>query len=188
VRKPRLRTIIILIILPFLIFGAWSIVIDGHFQPWQNLPTPPAHFSEIFASGGATVCAKTGNGETYRCTDLIGQCWVRDKITEWCINQGGVPSSVNMPCDFSLPEFSFLTNSPKNIVDCIQSIAWDADATERHTYTLQQDGTVSEWSHVINNILRCLVCLFIVGLIALAAIVFRVMTRHRKKNVGKDAM
>src|SRR6266508_1538141 len=51
------------------------------------------------------------------------------------------------PCDESSAEFSFLSNTPKEIVDCIQRLDRAADANTRTVYVTNKDGEVWMWSY-----------------------------------------
>lgn len=51
------------------------------------------------------------------------------------------------PCDQSSAEFSFLSNPPKEIVDCIQRIDRAADANTRTVYVTNKGGEVWMWSY-----------------------------------------
>jgi hypothetical protein len=50
-------------------------------------------------------------------------------------------------CNESSSEFSFLNNTPKEIIDCIQRIDRAADATDRTVYVKNEDGEVWMWSY-----------------------------------------
>jgi hypothetical protein len=51
------------------------------------------------------------------------------------------------PCDESSTEFSFLSNTPKEIVGCIQRIDRAADATTRTVYVTNGDREIWMWSY-----------------------------------------
>ena len=52
------------------------------------------------------------------------------------------------PCDHSSAEFSFLSNAPKEMVDCIQRIDRSADANTRTVYVINKDREAWKWSYV----------------------------------------
>ena len=62
---------------------------------------------------------------------------------------GIVPDEYGNPqvCDFSLPEFSFLSNHPKEIAECIQQINMEAEANTRTVYVIDSNGEVWRWSY-----------------------------------------
>ena len=53
----------------------------------------------------------------------------------------------NPPCDDSSPEFSFISNSPKNIVDCAQNIVWYPEGNYRSVYVIDGEGNYWGWFH-----------------------------------------
>lgn len=50
------------------------------------------------------------------------------------------------PCDESSSEFSFPSNAPKEMVDCVQRIDRAADAKTRTVYATNKDGEAWTWS------------------------------------------
>jgi len=51
------------------------------------------------------------------------------------------------PCDYSSPEFSFLSNSPDDVADCAQYIIWYPEGSDRNVYVLDSEGNLWVWSH-----------------------------------------
>src|SRR5215212_1086660 len=51
-------------------------------------------------------------------------------------------------CNLSSSEFSFLSNTPKNIAGCVEHIDRAADATARIVYILDESGEVWRWTYV----------------------------------------
>ena len=64
-------------------------------------------------------------------------------------SSGIVPDEYGNPqtCDLSSPEFSFLSNSPKNILSCAQRIDMAADANTRTVYVIDNKSEVWTWSY-----------------------------------------
>jgi hypothetical protein len=50
-------------------------------------------------------------------------------------------------CDRSSPEFSFLSNTPNEIANCVQRIDRAADANFRTVYVIDESGEVWTWSY-----------------------------------------
>jgi hypothetical protein len=59
------------------------------------------------------------------------------------------PVKITKPCDYLSPEFSILSNSPQNIVDCIQRSEIYPDGYGRFVFVLDNNGSVWEWAHVV---------------------------------------
>ena len=55
------------------------------------------------------------------------------------------PDRITSTCDFSTPEFSFLTDPPKDITDCVQELRVYADGDVRVTYVIDSGGGIWEW-------------------------------------------
>lgn len=51
------------------------------------------------------------------------------------------------PCDYSAPEFSFLSNAPKNIVKCAVYMIWYPEGYDRTVYILDSNNNYWVWSH-----------------------------------------
>ncbi len=69
------------------------------------------------------------------------------------------PARITSPCDFSRPEFSPVTNPPKEIVDCVQRLDVYADGDVRVTYVIDGDGRVWKWvlSHSLGSVAVALI-------------------------------
>ena len=80
----------------------------------------------------------------------------------------------NPSCDYSSPEFSFISNSPRNIVDCAQNIMRYAEGNYRDVYVLDNEGNYWIWSHMSDMNLIALFCVSIFG--SLVGIVIGVIT------------
>lgn len=52
---------------------------------------------------------------------------------------------ITKPCNFSTPEFSFVSNYPKDIVDCVQKIVREADVYTKSAYAKDSKGIIWEW-------------------------------------------
>jgi hypothetical protein len=77
------------------------------------------------------------------------------------------PTKITKPCDYSMPEFSWFSNSPKNIVDCVQKSEIFADGYLRFTSALDNKAIVWEWKHMktANESIRQMICFPSAGLI-----------------------
>jgi hypothetical protein len=119
----------------------------GYFVQWLKLPPPPARVSEILnivgANGAYGVSIKTIDGKIYVCNYSYEECWVSDQVPS---NFRGSPSTVK-PCNYSRPEFFFVTNPPQDSVDCIQGSVGQADGGVILAYEIDKNGEVWEWSH-----------------------------------------
>ncbi len=180
----RIHPVVIFVAVIPLAWFTWLLIVTGHFTQWRSLPTPPAQIKEFLTSRGASICAKTVEGEIYHCTDLPGECWIHDTTTEYCYASLW-PAQVDKPCNFSLAEFSFFTNVPNNIVDCIQTRSGDAGAISRYTYVLTRDGKVWGWDFVDSIANYCLAGLFVLGFSVGGVVIFVTVLRHSKGNVRK---
>jgi len=50
-------------------------------------------------------------------------------------------------CDYSSPEFSFLSNTPEDIEDCVQRLDMAADANTRTVYVVDNHGEIWMWRY-----------------------------------------
>ena len=94
------------------------------------------------------------------------------------------PVKITKPCDFSSPEFSLLSNSPKNIVDCIQRSEVYPDGYGRFASVLDSDGNVWEWAHVVtaSDSLSSMICLPSLGLLIGVVIALLAKRQNGIKN------
>ena len=62
---------------------------------------------------------------------------------------GTIPDEFGNPkdCDYSFPEFTFPSNHPKIIENCVQRIDRAADAYTRTVYIIDGKGEFWTWSH-----------------------------------------
>jgi hypothetical protein len=58
------------------------------------------------------------------------------------------PIKIIKPCDYSFPEFSILSNSPQNMVDCVQRSEMYPDGYGRFASVLDGDGNVWQWTYI----------------------------------------
>jgi len=84
------------------------------------------------------------------------------------------PVKITKPCDYSSPEFSILSNSPQNTVDCVQRYEIYSDGYGRFASVLDNNGNVWEWAHVVTayDSLSTGVCLPSLGLFVGVVIAF----------------
>ncbi len=125
-----MRNLIVVTILIFsgLVLGriVWQASEEHYFDRWMRLPTPTFQVADLITAPSGSIYVKATDGETYRC--LIGrdECWGREPLPKqfsWDVN-------VVTPCNYTSPEFSFITNSPRNVDDCMQVETRYADGYE----------------------------------------------------------
>jgi hypothetical protein len=136
---------IILLALAGLILGfvAYPIVSSGYFVRWEELPPPPQKASEIVPVGDTSFYIKTSDGTIYYKNKWYHEIWVIEKdIPDPCTF-----CEITTPCDFSSPQFSFLTNHPKNVNTCFQVHTYDSPETVTN-YAIAIDGDNNYWEWV----------------------------------------
>jgi len=115
------------------------ILVDGgYFERWKQVSPPPPNIVRYFSVSEAQ---------------------------EQSMSKGIV--KVTRPCDYSAPEFSLLSNSPKRIVDCFQESIEYAGTYYQNTSVLDSDGNVWDW-HLFRiglDYLGSLICLPGLGLL-----------------------
>ena len=67
-------------------------------------------------------------------------------------SNSATPVEIQEPCDFSSTEFSFISNPPRGIEDCIQVEVNYIDGYIRHTFVLDGDGRVWQWRQARSGI------------------------------------
>jgi hypothetical protein len=92
-------------------------------------------------------------------------------------HQGGL--IITNPCDYSKPEFSIISNSPKNIVKCVQLTFLYPEGESRDTYVLDENGIIWGWSHLIYINLGLLICCPLIGL--LVGVIISIFTKKPKQ-------
>ena len=95
------------------------------------------------------------------------------------------PVEITNPCSYSEPEFSILSNSPKNIVNCVQIKNNYAEGYSRETYARDSNGNIWEWSYLSYFGLNALVCYPSYGLIIGLAIA---ITTKEPMQIRKEAL
>ena len=150
---------------------------EGYFIQWQELADAPVNFVSFKASRESSLYITISNEAI-----LI---W---KLDHW-EEVGEIPSDINehwniiVPCDRKPPQFSFLTNAPQNIVDCIQDEGVYAEFYNKHVYALDEEGVIWEW-HLLNHafvvLVDFLISVFISGIVGL--IIGIALTKLRKRN------
>jgi hypothetical protein len=141
-----MRNLIVVTILIFfgLVLGriVWQASEEHYFDRWVRLPTPTFQVADLITAPSGSIYVKATDGETYRC--LIGrdECWGREPLPKqfsWDVN-------VVTPCNYTSPEFSFITNSPRNVDDCMHVETRYADGYELSDYILTRDGEIWVWT------------------------------------------
>jgi hypothetical protein len=144
---------------------------SGYFEGWDKLPTAPTGAVELFNDKRGSLYVRTSSREVYRYTwGTEDEDWVKDEPSQ---NSNEVDYvKVTKPCDFSSPELGRF-KSTANTIDCTQTYKPEPEGFVRHTYVLDQDGTVWHWHHsaaAYGGIIEVLACTAvsggIVGLVA----------------------
>ena len=105
----------------FLSIGCLTILASGGFTSWRNLSIGIEEDDYDYFS--SILLAENGQ-----------------RLSEY--------SSIEEPCDYSLPEFYLIAFPPKNIADC----AHLNGILSRTTYVRDTDGNLWEWSNPFTNI------------------------------------
>src|SRR5689334_9257850 len=75
-----------------------------------------------------------------------------DDIAEYFSGTNNQDSStedrITNQCDYSFPEFSFISNHPTKIVDCAQITTLYPEAIGRKTLVRDANGAIWEWSYI----------------------------------------
>lgn len=79
-------------------------------------------------------------------------------------------AKIKKPCDYSQPEFSFLSNSPKNITDCVHFTEMYAEGVKKYTFVRDSKGNIWEWSFLYILNWNSLICFPAIGLFGGASI------------------
>jgi hypothetical protein len=87
---------------------------------------------------------------------------------------------ITNPCDFSKPEFSILSNYPKNISKCVQLTMLYAEGEERDTFILDENGAIWEWSFLIYVDLVAMIIWPCMGL--LIGVLIAIYTKRSKQG------
>jgi hypothetical protein len=98
-------------------------------------------------------------------------------------HQGGL--IITNPCDYSKPEFSFISNFPKNISKCVQVTTLYPEGESRNTYVYDRNGTVWEWSYLVYVDLGAMICWPFIGL--LIGVLIAIITRKPKQTKAFSA-
>jgi hypothetical protein len=154
-----------------------SIRSEGYFIKWKNLTNVPTNFLKFEASRESALFVTTSD----------------DKFLAWGSDHWeeveGIPSDISdhwniiAPCERKPPQFSFLTNAPQNVIDCIQDEGVYAEFYNKHVYALDEEGVIWEW-HLLNHgfsvLANLLVSIFIFGIAGLliSIILIRIWKRY----------
>ncbi|HSJ58546.1 MAG TPA: hypothetical protein VLC95_15295 [Anaerolineae bacterium] len=141
-----MRYVALFVILGLLLgIGFGSASNAGYFERWEETEPAPAPIEELVISGQGSVFARTTTGETYSCALWRDECWFPAEIPSF--DDDPYPTTVTKPCNLDTPAFFPLTNPPSDIVDCTQDYTMYADGWMEHSYVLDAQGLVWEWSH-----------------------------------------
>jgi hypothetical protein len=157
----------------------WRAINAGYFQQWHKLLPASVEFKELAMAGSGDVYANAVDGKTYRCSSWKNECWILDQAPTGIHFVG----EVTKPCDFSLPEFSFLANPPINSVSCIQARTDYGDGFSKYAYVLDRSSDVWEWSHPVSAYSSYFMMFALPGAGLLLGLVISILSlRHRGKN------
>jgi hypothetical protein len=176
----------ILTIIAFSIFGLvlglglgrWSA--SGYSPSWKKLPPPPGRIIDLLPAGDHLFNIRTQDDRVYRFEAGTNKNWIEETPHP----NSSVSVEVRDPCDFSSPEFSFLSNPPRGIEDCVQVDVIYIDGDIRYAFVLDGNGYVWQWQ-LIRSPLKALaeqVCFPGLGLFsgACLGILVALLSRHRR--------
>ena len=144
-------------------FWFWQTFEDFSVGTWERLLTPPAEISELIPASDPPIYIKTSDGITYRYEEWQNHGWIKETVPQMLIN----PTEIQQPCDLSAPEFSRLSNPPRDIVDCLQEKVMYADGFIRYTFVLDSHGYLwqSRITRTAYDSLSGLLCFSSLGLL-----------------------
>ena len=96
--------------------------------------------------------------------------------------------TITKPCDYSEPEFSFFSNSPKDIEDCLQIRTHYPEGYGQETFVRDSNGNIWEWSYLAYFGLNELLCYPSYGLLIglVIAIATKELTKIQKELEQKQ--
>ena len=89
------------------------------------------------------------------------------------------------PCDYSAPEFSFLSNAPKNIKQCAVNIIWYPEGYDRTVYIIDSNNNYWVWSHKSILNLYALLWTPIIGFVLGAVIAMVTSQTFQNTDISK---
>ena len=105
---------------------------------WNLLKRPPKNAIAVVSGNQALVFINTEDNQIYSC-DPAGNCWIPDVL-----------QSQHDPffgeCNYSQAAFWPITNHPRNIISCIESVILYPDANGHVIAALDRDGNIWQWS------------------------------------------
>jgi hypothetical protein len=116
----------------------WQASEVGFAQNWEKLPAPPSEIIELIPGIGPSLYIKTSDGVTYRYKNWHNEGWIEEAVPH--ILPG--PIEITRPCDLSAPEFSKLSDPPRDMVDCAQVKIMYAEGYGRYTFLLDANGNI----------------------------------------------
>jgi hypothetical protein len=160
-RKSKIRTFKILavtlaILAPIVssILGGYSAWVygdrnyHGDLVQWQSLGSPPGKAAKIVGTCQGDICVETSNKSIYSanqqtCLEPSPSCWqeLEPSVKIW-------PLIYDETCSF---EFN-VANPPAGVVESITSKICDSGGDRQTNYALHADGSVSIWTHTVNDV------------------------------------
>ena len=162
----RLVKIILSGILGFVLgCGLGLVTAFGYFVRWERLSTPPQTVSELIPYFYVPpILIRTSDGSIYRYSSSTSEVW--EKVP-YSPNAENLPIKVKNPCDFSSPEFSFISNSPENINYCIQEETYISYSLTSYTFVIDNNGNIWQWkrSNSVDLFWITVICFSLSGLL-----------------------
>jgi hypothetical protein len=141
----RIKIIAIFALVGFLIgFGIFYLSENFSAGAWMKLPRHPDKVAKLITANSPYII-ETTDGDFYQHEKWQEPNWIKVEIPE----NPNYPIGFEQPCDFSSPEFSIFSNSPDDIVDCIQIETLAADGSISYTLALDAIGDI--WASQITR-------------------------------------
>ncbi len=129
----------------------FALVVDrvshkGYLVTWEYLDAAPPNTLELVASREWSLYVRTA-------TDLI-YVYDRGAGAHWRVSE--VPEDIAQnwesgPCRFTGHEFSFFSNPPDSVLDCIWDEGTYADFYNKHIYILDEKGDLWVWENLVSG-------------------------------------
>ncbi len=179
-----LGRIALTVLLGFMIgYGLTWAVSNGYFQTWRQLPSPPAKATALLTTVRESIYIQAANGQTYRCTEWMDECWIREPAP------ATLPDfdAVTRPCVSSAPEFFLFASAPRNAADCLQMTISYPDGYGRSAYILDRDGKIWTWTHIASAYMNFIVAYVFPGLGVIVGLVIGIIWAKRSRKKIEEA-
>ena len=178
-------------------FSEWDL-----FHRWQPLPDAPAAVSELLTvfpgpnGDDYTLYLSGTDGLVYACEQPTGDCWVPAGLPDPASQppQGGdlpyLAGEIYADCDAGSPIFTFMTNQPRQVADCMQFRIEFKEGFTDAALALQPDGSLWGWSnsHSGSETARNTVIAILIGVVAgiVAATLWLIFRRNKPDPLQKN--